>query len=94
MDHFDFNRYCDEKVSNLSGGTKQKLNLSIALLSRPDLLILDEPYNGFDYDTYIKFWKYTDSLLQEGCTILIVAHLLNEKERFNRIYTFENGCLV
>jgi ABC-2 type transport system ATP-binding protein len=94
MDHFNFGKFSGEVISNLSGGTKQKLNLSIALLLQPDLLILDEPYNGFDWDTYLRFWDYTDHLLEKGCTILVVAHLLNEKERFNRIYKIENGCLI
>jgi ABC-type multidrug transport system ATPase subunit len=94
MDHFGFGEYRDDKVSTLSGGTKQKLNLSIALLSSPDLLILDEPYNGFDWDTYIKFWDYTDILLRNECSILIVAHLLSEKERFSRIFTIGKGNLI
>ena len=55
MTAFNFKKYRRERVSNLSGGTQQKLNLSIALLHQPKLLILDEPYNGFDWDTYLKF---------------------------------------
>jgi len=56
-------------------------------------LILDEPYNGFDWDTYLRFWDYTDQLLKKDCAILIVTHLLSEKERFDRIYDLENGYL-
>ena len=94
LNHFRFKKYQEEKIANLSGGTQQKLNLSIALLHKPDLLILDEPYNGFDWDTYIRFWDYTDQLRKEGCAILIVTHLLSEKERFDRIYNLENGSLI
>ena len=94
MKHFNFGKFSGELISNLSGGTKQKLNLSIALLLQPDLLILDEPYNGFDWDTYLRFWEYTDRLLEKGCTILVVSHLLSEKERFDRIFKIENGCLI
>ncbi|OFY61865.1 MAG: hypothetical protein A2V64_06420 [Bacteroidetes bacterium RBG_13_43_22] len=93
-EHFNYGKFSGEQISSLSGGTKQKLNLSIALLLQPDLLILDEPYNGFDWDTYLRFWEYTDRLLEKGCTILIVAHLLSEKERFDRIYKIESGCLI
>ena len=88
--HFNYKKYKQEKIINLSGGTQQKLNLSIALLHEPDLLILDEPYNGFDWDTYQMFWNYTNNLKKQGCAILIVTHLLSEKERLDRIYKLEN----
>ena len=94
LDHFNYTKYQQERIINLSGGTQQKLNLSIALLHEPNLLILDEPYNGFDWDTYQRFWDYTNHLRKQGCAILIVTHLLNEKERFDRIYELENGILV
>lgn len=94
LSQFKFKKYQEEKVSNLSGGTQQKLNLSIALLHKPNLLILDEPYNGFDWETYMRFWDFTDRLRKEGCAILIVTHLLSEKERFDRIYNLENGSLI
>ena len=94
LSRFNFEKYRQEKITNLSGGSQQKLNLSIALLHKPDLLILDEPYNGFDWDTYLRFWDYTDQLRKEGCAILIVTHFLSEKERFDRIYNLENGYLV
>ena len=92
--HFNYRKYKQEKIINLSGGTQQKLNLSIALLHEPNLLILDEPYNGFDWDTYQMFWNYTNHLKKQGCAILIVTHLLSEKERLDRIYKLENGILI
>tara|TARA_R100001369_G_scaffold90198_1_gene128866 strand:- start:2146 stop:2745 length:600 start_codon:yes stop_codon:yes gene_type:complete len=92
--YFNYKKYQYEKIINLSGGTQQKLNLSIALLHEPNLLILDEPYNGFDWDTYQRFWNYTTELKNRGCAILIVTHLLNEKERLDQIYQLENGILV
>ena len=94
LHHLNYKKYEQEKIINLSGGTQQKLNLSIALLHEPDLLILDEPYNGFDWDTYQRFWEYTNHLRKQGCAILIVTHLLSEKERLDRIYELENGILV
>ncbi len=93
MNQFNFKKYQDDKIANLSGGTQQKLNLAIALLHQPKLLILDEPYNGFDWDTYQRFWTHTDHLQNEGCAILIVTHLLTERERFNQIYNLEEGKL-
>ncbi len=93
MEKFQFKKYRKEMVANLSGGTQQKLNLSIALLHQPNLLILDEPYNGFDWDTYLRFWNYAEFLQRRGCAILVVTHLLNDKKPFNRIFHLENGCL-
>ncbi len=93
LHHFNYKKYQQEKIINLSGGTQQKLNLSLALLHNPDLLILDEPYNGFDWDTYQRFWDYTNHLKKRGCAILIVTHLLSEKERLDTIYELENGIL-
>ena len=93
LKHFDFKKFRNDKVEVLSGGTQQKLNLSLALLHQPDLLILDEPYNGFDWDTYIRFWDFTDNLLKTGCSILIVTHLLNDTNRFRYVYKLKNGYL-
>lgn len=93
MEHFNFNKYKKDRIANLSGGTQQKLNLAIALLHQPNILILDEPYNGFDWDTYQRFWSYTYKLQKEGCAILIVTHLLTEKDRFDKIYNLEEGVL-
>lgn len=93
LKQFNFKKYGNEKVANLSGGTKQKLNLSIALIQQPDLLILDEPYNGFDWDTYMRFWEYTDQLLKDNCSILIVTHFLNNKASFDKVYELNNGQL-
>lgn len=94
MDYFNFRKYRNEKIAHLSGGTQQKLNLAIALLRQPKLLILDEPYSGFDWDTYSRFWDYTNQLRSEGCAILVVTHLLTERERFDRIFNLEQGELT
>lgn len=93
LDHFKFSQYKDKPVNKISGGTAQKLNLSIALIHRPDLLILDEPYAGFDWETYEKFWDYTLKYRENGFSILMVTHLLTEKSIFDNIYHLKNGKL-
>lgn len=93
LQQFNYSKYRNEKISHLSGGTQQKLNLSIALLHDPRLLILDEPYNGFDWDTYQRFWEYSHLLKARGCAILMVTHLVSERKRLDRIYELENGIL-
>ena len=54
-----FDRWRAARVEELSGGTRAKLNLALALLADPDVLLLDEPYAGFDWDTYQRFWDLT-----------------------------------
>ncbi|MGH3278277.1 MAG: ATP-binding cassette domain-containing protein [Trebonia sp.] len=56
MDSLGYQRYRDQTAGTLSGGTRQKLNLTLALLHDPDVLLLDEPYQGFDWETYLRFW--------------------------------------
>jgi ABC-2 type transport system ATP-binding protein len=51
----NYGQYRDQRVATLSGGTRQKLNLTVALLHNPDLLVLDEPYQGFDDEIYWRF---------------------------------------
>jgi ABC-type multidrug transport system ATPase subunit len=50
-----FERYAGTRADQLSGGTLAKLNLGLALLADPEVLLLDEPYAGFDWDTYLRF---------------------------------------
>lgn len=69
---------------DLSGGTRQKLNLALALLASPEVLMLDEPYQGFDLGSYLDFWKHVDGWRGEGRAVVIVTHLLAELERVDR----------
>jgi ABC-2 type transport system ATP-binding protein len=70
---------------DLSGGTRQKLNLALALLGNPELVLLDEPYQGFDRGTYVNFWDHVDAWRSRGMAILIVTHMLAELTRVDRI---------
>ena len=91
MDELDFARYADYRVEQLSGGTRQKLNLALALMHTPELLLLDEPYSGFDWETYLRFWEMTKTRRDAGMSILIVSHLLAERDRLDRIYELRDG---
>ncbi len=88
-----FEAFLDERVDRLSGGNRQKLNLSVALMHDPELLLLDEPYTGFDWDTYLAFWELTAELVEAGTSIAIISHLINERDRFDHIYTLRDGRL-
>lgn len=93
LQSFNFTNFKNKIVSELSGGTKQKLNLALALIHNPDLLILDEPYSGFDWETYLRFWELTNKFKSEGKSILIVSHLIHDHTRFNKLYTLQQGEL-
>jgi len=86
-----FERYRGYRIEELSGGTRQKLNLALALMHEPDLLLLDEPYSGFDWETYLRFWEMSERRRDEGMGILIVSHFLSERERLDRVYELRDG---
>ncbi|MCC6772881.1 MAG: ABC transporter ATP-binding protein [Gemmatimonadaceae bacterium] len=86
-----FGQYDDFRVEHLSGGTRQKLNLALALLPDPEVLLLDEPYAGFDYETYLRFWEMSRELAARGRSILIVSHFVEDRERFDRIDRVADG---
>ena len=89
-----FERYRRYRVEELSGGTRQKLNLALALMHEPALLLLDEPYSGFDWETYLRFWEMSERRRDAGMGILIVSHFLSERERLDRIYELGDGKTV
>ena len=72
-------------AQDLSGGNRQKLNLALALLGDPRVLLLDEPYQGFDHGTYINFWDHIAAWRAEGKAILLVTHMLAELSRVDRV---------
>jgi ABC-2 type transport system ATP-binding protein len=80
-----------QPAGTLSGGTRQKLSLTLALLHEPALLLLDEPYQGFDWETYLAFWDLAGELRAAGTAILVITHLVFEQERFDRICHLRAG---
>jgi ABC-2 type transport system ATP-binding protein len=89
----DFERFRDRQVRNLSGGNRQKVNLSVSLMHQPDLLLLDEPYTGFDWETFLAFWDLTEELRERGVGVAIISHIINERDRFDVIYELHSGHL-
>ena len=94
VDEFGLRHDMDSYVSRLSGGTRQKLNLILALLHSPDLLILDEPYAAFDWESYLYFWELVKEMKQRDTSFLIVSHLVYDRKNIDRIYELKNGRLV
>jgi ABC-type multidrug transport system ATPase subunit len=94
LEVLQFSDYRDRVVEELSGGTRQKLNLALALLHDPDVLLLDEPYQGFDWETYLRFWDLVDELRNRGKAIIVITHLVFERQRFDRLYSLEQGRIA
>jgi ABC-2 type transport system ATP-binding protein len=89
-----FDRYAGTRADQLSGGTLAKLNLGLALLADPDVLLLDEPYAGFDWDTYLRFWDLVALRRAAGRSVLIISHFVADEERFDRIVDLRDGKAV
>jgi ABC-type multidrug transport system ATPase subunit len=89
-----FGQFKDQAVGALSGGTRQKLNLTLALLHDPDVFLLDEPYQGFDWETYQRFWDVVSDLRARGKAIVIITHLAFEQNRFDVLADLADGRLV
>jgi ABC-type multidrug transport system ATPase subunit len=81
----------DQRVGTLSGGTRQKLSLTLALMHDPPVLLLDEPYQGFDWQTYLAFWEMAGELRDRGTATVVISHLVFEQERFDRICHLRDG---
>jgi ABC-type multidrug transport system ATPase subunit len=81
-------------VGELSGGTRQKINLILALMHDPEVLLLDEPYQVFDWETYLRFWEIADESRRAGRVIVIISHLVFERARFDTLLRLHDGVLT
>jgi ABC-2 type transport system ATP-binding protein len=88
-------RYKEEKPRKFSLGMKQRLGLAAAILSRPKLLILDEPLNGLDVEGMIDIRNLIKSLAKDGSTFFISSHLIHDVElTCTRIGVIYNGRIL
>ncbi|WP_153030937.1 ATP-binding cassette domain-containing protein [Amycolatopsis sp. YIM 10] len=72
-------------AAQLSGGTQQKLNVVLGELNRPDLILLDEPYQGFDQGSYVDLWAQIFAWRDAGAGVLVVTHLLHDLDRVDHL---------
>jgi ABC-2 type transport system ATP-binding protein len=93
-EELDFARYAGMRADRLSGGTLAKLNLALAMLPDPDILMLDELYAGFDWDTYVRFWDLMGRRHESGRAVLVISHFIADEERFDRIVQLTGGKAV
>jgi ABC-2 type transport system ATP-binding protein len=84
----------DSPVYALSGGMRQRTSLACALVHRPRLLLLDEPTVGVDPPLRVAFWQYFRRLNEEGVTILVSSHVMDEAERCDRLVLLRDGRIL
>lgn len=88
-------KYKDDKASSLSMGMAQRLGLAVALLSKPKLVILDEPANGLDIDGMLLFRRMVEELSSSGVTFIISSHLTKELDEIcSHFGIIQDGKLI
>jgi ABC-2 type transport system ATP-binding protein len=91
LNMFDMDRFSNRLAAQLSGGMKQKLSLVCALVSEPNILLLDEPTTGVDPVSRREFWDTLAHLAGEGLTVMVATPYLDEAERCHRIALIHLG---
>ena len=86
--------FADRRADALSGGMKQKLALSCALVHRPDLLLLDEPTTGVDAVSRREFWDQLATLKRSGLTIVVSTPYMDEALRCDRVALIQDGRIL
>lgn len=81
-------------AGTLSGGQRQRLSLAAATLHQPELLLLDEPTSAVDPQTRREFWDKLFHLVDEGTTILVSTHYMDEAERCHNLAILDHGCVA
>jgi ABC-2 type transport system ATP-binding protein len=82
------------RVRELSGGLKQRCSLACALVHEPDVLLLDEPTVGVDPQLRVQFWEHFRRLNEQGVTLIVSSHVMDEAERCDRLGFLRQGLLL
>ncbi|WP_152188139.1 ABC transporter ATP-binding protein [Georgenia satyanarayanai] len=85
----------DTRSENLSGGQYQRLNIALALVGKPRLAVLDELTTGLDSPARRDMWRLVEEMREEGLTVVLVSHFMEEAERLSdRVAVLDGGKLV
>lgn len=94
IDRYKLGALVKQRAGTLSGGQKQRLALAAATLHQPELLFLDEPTSAVDPENRRAFWESLFDLVNEGTTILVSTHYMDEAERCHALAILDRGQLV
>jgi len=86
--------FSDRLAGKLSGGMKQKLGLSCALIHQPEILLLDEPTFGVDPVSRRDLWVIVHEMVAQGVTVIVSTAYMDEAERFDRVLLLDHGRTV
>ncbi|HVQ88135.1 MAG TPA: ABC transporter ATP-binding protein, partial [Actinomycetes bacterium] len=94
MNAVDLTESADRRVGRLSGGQRSRVSLAVALLGSPELLILDEPTVGLDPVLRRDLWNLFHTLADEGITLLVSSHVMDEASRCHQLMLMRDGSLL
>lgn len=94
LELFDLKDRIKQRAGTLSGGQKQRLALAAATLHEPELLFLDEPTSAVDPQSRRDFWEFLFQLANQGTTILVSTHYMDEAERCHALAILDRGSIV
>jgi ABC-2 type transport system ATP-binding protein len=95
VEQFELTEHANKQFKELSGGLKRRVTLARALMHKPPLLILDEPTAGVDVEQRRSLWKYFRELNQDGTTIILTSHYLEEIEQLcSEVAVINHGKLI
>jgi ABC-2 type transport system ATP-binding protein len=95
LDRLGLSAWADRPVQNLSGGMRRRLVIGRALLSRPDVLLLDEPTTGLDPAIRRELWQLIRTVHDGGCTIVLTTHYIEEAEALcSRVAIINHGRIM
>ena len=94
LEQVDLTPQRKQMVTTLSGGQSARVSLAIALLGSPTILVLDEPTVGLDPVLRVQLWKLFRKLSEEGKTIIVSSHVMDEAERCDELLLLRDGGLL
>jgi len=94
IDAVDLRSHADVRVDRLSGGQMSRASLAVALLGDPELLVLDEPTVGLDPVLRRDLWQLFHRLAEDGATLLVSSHVMDEAVRCDRLLLMRDGELL
>ncbi len=94
IDDVGLRDHAEAYCANLSGGQRTRVSLACALVSRPDLLVLDEPTVGLDPVLRVDLWNQFDELARRGTTLVVSSHVMDEADHCNDLLLMREGRLL